>query len=138
MIKILKNKKVTVKRLYDSDDYRGQYTQKSIQLADGELITFTPTEFSSKSFKSLLTELEPSDRERIIKEGSFSNKPPEYYKAIMNKEDFNKLQLDYYGSESGMGLTYSIIYNYLLVTTIGEKQPGRWIVIIEGVWEISD
>ena len=137
-MKILNNKKVAINRLYDSDDYTGQFTQKDIQLADGKIISFAPNDSDFKSLKTLLNKLESSDKERIIREGSFSNRPPEYYRALMDKNEFDNLELDYYGTETLMGLIYSIIDNHLVVITMGEKQPGRWIVVVEGVWEVSN
>lgn len=134
-MRILKNKTVVNSRLYDSDNYNELYTQKNIQLSDGRILSFTPNDADFKYLKFLFNQLELSDKERIIKEGRFSNKQPAYLKT---ENDVNTLHVDYYGTETLMGLKYSIIENYLVVITMGEKQPGRWIIVVEGVWEFLD
>jgi hypothetical protein len=121
--------------LYDGlyPDLRKEF---NVSIDDLE-ITFTISEIEDNSFQNL--KFQEEDLKIIVKEGCLKNSPPDYYLNFMSKEEFEnvKLNTQYYLSEHHLGLNYLIKDNFLLLFTYGEKQPLRWILILEGIWKLK-
>lgn len=70
-------------------------------------------------------------------------------KENLNKQSFKLLletgefkigsssDLGYYKTEEHLPLEYFIKNGYLFVFTFGEKQPSRWILVLDGIWKIN-
>lgn len=108
--------------------------------AINKIITFNICDLEKNYFQDLLQNLNKTDMNRIIEEGEIKNTTPDYFLDFMSKEEYEKLlpTMQYYRSESHLGLNYLIKNNLLLLFTLGEKQPSRWILILEGIWLIDN
>ncbi len=114
------------KYLYDGFE-RGFFDKKFQIEVDGEQsVTITSLEFSSykgKDFKNLEGAIDSKSFNTIIKEGGFKKRTP--------------ASLGYFCKEEHISIEYFIKGNYLLAFTYGEKQPSRWILVLEGIWKIE-
>ncbi|WP_144280849.1 hypothetical protein [Chryseobacterium echinoideorum] len=102
-------------------------------------IIFNVSELERNKFKNIKTMLSDEDFNTIVEFGEFKNNIPDYIKNYLSKDDYEKVKntSDYYRAENHLSLNYLIKDNYLLLFTYGEKQPSRWIIVLEGIWEIK-
>lgn len=128
--KHLENKKV----LFDGVFTNEIYSPKSISLSSGKILNFSPKDFEGKKLKIFFTEISEEDKQRILSEGDISNTPPSYLSQYMKEDDLKSLNYEYYSSEPHLNVEYLIKDNFLLLFTFGEKQPSRWVLVLEGVW----
>jgi hypothetical protein len=107
---------------------------------DDREILFNIPEILDGNFQDLFKNMSESDAKKIIAENGLINDLPEYYIRIMSKEEYSKLSqtANYHKSEYHLQLNYLIRNDYLMLFTYGEKQPSRWILILEGVWQIGN
>jgi len=115
----------TNKHLYDGLEREFVNKQFKIEI-DEKQITFSSLEFSSyqgKYFKNLEKILDSKFFDTMIKEGGFKRRIP--------------ASLGYFSKEEHLSIEYFTRGGYIFVFTFGEKQPSRWILVLEGVWEIK-
>ena len=113
---------------------------KNYQLEfNNNVITFKISDVEKNYFQDLLQCLNKTDVNRIIQEGEIKNSIPDYFLNFMPKDEYDKLltTMQYYKSENHLGLNYLLNDNFLLLFTLGEKQPSRWVLILEGVWGLD-
>lgn len=104
------------------------------------ILPFNLMDVSKNSLQNLFQNLSEEDKKRVIKEGQLKNELPSYYKNFITEEEYNKLALTapYFKSEMHLSLNYLIKENFLILFTYGEKQPSRWILVVEGIWEVYE
>ncbi|WP_126651689.1 hypothetical protein [Chryseobacterium aureum] len=104
-----------------------------------ENITFKISDLINNSFKNIEDFLSKNDLEIIVEKGEIKNNIPGYIKRLISENEYADLMknANYYKSESHLGLNYLMKNNLLLLFTYGEKQPSRWILILENVWKIQ-
>lgn len=136
-MRLVRKHEVNEPILYDGRYSEDLYSPKYLTLDSGERIMFSPNELKGNKLENLFKELDKVDKRKILAEGHISNNAPDYLRAYMGKEQFDALEYDYYGSEHHISIEYLKIDRFLLLLSFGEKQPGRWVLKLEDIWEFT-
>lgn len=124
--------------LYD-DIYMDEDQEFNLIIEEEKNIKFKISDLINNSFKSIEDFLSKTDLSTIVEKGEIKNNVPEYIKRLISENEYADLMknVKYYKSESHLGLNYLIKNNLLLLFTYGEKQPSRWMLILENVWKLK-
>lgn len=107
-------------------------------LIGNENLFFKVSEIMNNDFKKIIQKFNDNDFKEIVEKGGLKNEVPSYFRKFLSEKDYQGLDTNYYKSENHLGLRYLIKKDYLLIFTFGEKQPSRWILVLEGIWKINE
>ncbi|WP_315056641.1 hypothetical protein [Chryseobacterium indoltheticum] len=121
------------------DGFCAELNQEFNIIIGEENIAFKISDLINNSFKNIKDFLSKNDLEIILEKGEIKNNVPEYIKRFISENEYTDLikNANYYKSESHLALNYFVKNDLLLLFTYGEKQPSRWILILENVWKIK-
>lgn len=114
-MKRIANKKYLYDGLENQELYATIFTENGLQ--------FKLPEILDNNIKDLKNQIPTEDFLTIVKESGFQSTE-------------NLISKDFYQSEEGLSLYYVIKENLLYIFSFGEKQPARYILNTESVWEL--
>lgn len=118
----LENKKI----LYDGLETEELY-QKDFEVYG---IMFKIPDFMENSIEKLKNSISNEDFGQIEELYSSNSEFLKYFKDYK----FDKLPLK---SEENLSIYYLLSYNKIYLFSFGEKQPGRYMLFLEGVWDLN-
>ncbi|MBL4560318.1 MAG: hypothetical protein JKX79_04980 [Labilibaculum sp.] len=119
--------------IYDSEQIFKEY---NIQITDLLKTAFCLNDATTYDIDVLLESLSEKDKEWFFNEEKLKNTPPSCWKSRMSESDFNTMKFDYYKRDYHLPIKYLQKDDLIFIYTYGEKQPSRWILIIESIWKI--
>jgi hypothetical protein len=117
---------------------------ESQQLYDDEIFTihgskFTLSKILGNNILELKTLISNHDFLQLIAESEFqTNENSEFRKAFKDLPHVFDDSEFYLSKDDGLALYYAITDNLLYLFSYGEKQPARYMLYSEGVWELAD
>lgn len=114
-------KQIVGKSLFFDNTDDGFYDKHLIKLENGEEIIFSPIGISK------LKELEKNQNNILL--NFILDSCPSIYRFAPTPDFFG------YKNEDDLTVCYHETDNYLLVVSLGESQPGRYKIYIEGVFK---
>ncbi|WP_149244345.1 hypothetical protein [Dyadobacter sp. 32] len=115
------------KWLFDGIETNLKNVRFEIQVDQNKVIMFNSSDFCNylgKDFEFLREEMSDAIFYSIIQEFDFKLRNPP--------------SLGYYKTEQHLSLEYFVREHYLFIFTFGEKQPSRFILVLEGILEMFE